>query len=64
MVLGTVEGDLQDIGKSAFKSMFEAASFEVHDLGIGTTWEAYKEQHSNVSDFGAPRLQGYEEILF
>ena len=34
MVLGTVAGDLHDIGKNIFKSMSEAAGFEVIDLGI------------------------------
>ncbi|MEW9122623.1 MAG: uroporphyrinogen decarboxylase family protein [Thermotaleaceae bacterium] len=28
------------------------------------TWELYREQNPNVSDFGAPKLQGYEEMLF
>jgi dimethylamine corrinoid protein len=31
IVLGTVSGDLHDIGKNIFKSMSEAAGFEVHD---------------------------------
>lgn len=34
MVLGTVSGDLHDIGKNIFRSMAEAAGFAVHDLGI------------------------------
>lgn len=34
IVLGTVEGDLHDIGKNIFRSMAEAAGFEVYDLGI------------------------------
>lgn len=34
IVLATVHGDLHDIGKNIFKSMAEAAGFEVHDLGI------------------------------
>jgi len=34
IVLGTVHGDLHDIGKNIFRSMAEAAGFEVHDLGI------------------------------
>ena len=34
IVLGTVQGDLHDIGKNIFKSMVEAAGFEVFDLGI------------------------------
>ncbi|MBB6217331.1 hypothetical protein HNQ80_003450 [Anaerosolibacter carboniphilus] len=29
-----------------------------------TTWEQYKAQHPNVSELGAPKLQGFEERLF
>jgi len=28
------------------------------------TWDQYKEAHPKVSDFGEPKLQGYEEALF
>jgi len=34
IVLGTVKGDLHDIGKNLVGSMLEGAGFEVHDLGI------------------------------
>ncbi|NLM53012.1 MAG: cobalamin-binding protein [Firmicutes bacterium] len=34
IVLGTVEGDMHDIGKNIFKCMAEAAGFAVHDLGV------------------------------
>jgi len=34
IVLATVFGDLHDIGKNIFRSMVEAAGFEVIDLGI------------------------------
>jgi len=34
ILLGTVQGDLHDIGKNIFKSMCEAAGFEVLDIGI------------------------------
>jgi corrinoid protein of di/trimethylamine methyltransferase len=33
MVLGTVAGDIHDIGKNLVKIMLEAGGFEVHDLG-------------------------------
>lgn len=33
IVLGTVEGDIHDIGKNLVKVMFEAAGWVVHDLG-------------------------------
>jgi corrinoid protein of di/trimethylamine methyltransferase len=33
VVIGTVEGDIHDIGKNLVKMMFEVAGFTVHDLG-------------------------------
>lgn len=41
IVLGTVSGDLHDIGKNIFKSMAEAAGFTVHDLGIDQPISAF-----------------------
>ncbi len=37
MILGTVAGDIHDIGKSLVEMMFIANGFEVVDLGIGVT---------------------------
>jgi 5-methyltetrahydrofolate--homocysteine methyltransferase len=34
VVIGTVEGDLHDIGKTLVSMMLESAGFEVHDLGV------------------------------
>ncbi|WP_207876560.1 cobalamin B12-binding domain-containing protein, partial [Clostridium sp. HV4-5-A1G] len=34
VVLGTVKGDIHDIGKDIFKGMLEANGFEVIDLGV------------------------------
>jgi 5-methyltetrahydrofolate--homocysteine methyltransferase len=34
VVIGTVEGDLHDIGKNLVKYMLDAAGFEVEDLGV------------------------------
>ena len=33
VVIGTVQGDVHDIGKNIVKLMFEVAGFTVHDLG-------------------------------
>ncbi len=33
IVIGVVQGDVHDIGKNIVKMMFDAAGFEVHDLG-------------------------------
>jgi 5-methyltetrahydrofolate--homocysteine methyltransferase len=37
VALGTVQGDLHDIGKSLVGMMLESAGFEVHDLGTDVT---------------------------
>ncbi|MEM2942573.1 MAG: corrinoid protein [Candidatus Bathyarchaeia archaeon] len=34
VVIGTVEGDLHDIGKNIVATMLRSAQFEVHDLGV------------------------------
>jgi len=41
MVIGTVKGDIHDIGKNLVVMMMEGAGFEVIDLGINTHAEAY-----------------------
>jgi len=41
VVLGTVRGDLHDIGKNLVKMMIEGAGFEVIDLGIDVTPEKF-----------------------
>jgi 5-methyltetrahydrofolate--homocysteine methyltransferase len=41
MVIGTVKGDIHDIGKNLVGMMMEGAGFEVVDLGINTDAEAY-----------------------
>jgi 5-methyltetrahydrofolate--homocysteine methyltransferase len=43
MVIGTVKGDIHDIGKNLVGMMMEGAGFEVVDLGINTEAEAYIE---------------------
>jgi methylmalonyl-CoA mutase cobalamin-binding domain/chain len=41
VVIGTVKGDIHDIGKNLVGMMFEGAGFEVIDLGINTDVEEY-----------------------
>ncbi|MBP6440686.1 MAG: corrinoid protein [Caldilineaceae bacterium] len=43
MVIGTVKGDIHDIGKNLVTMMMEGAGFEVFDLGINNSAEAYLE---------------------
>lgn len=43
MVIGTVKGDIHDIGKNLVGMMMEGAGFEVVDLGINNAVESYME---------------------
>jgi methylmalonyl-CoA mutase cobalamin-binding domain/chain len=43
-VIGTVEGDVHDIGKNLVKMMFEVAGFMVHDLGRDVKLEKFVEE--------------------
>ena len=59
IVIGTVEGDLHDIGKNIFKSMSEAAGFEVYDLGIDVSPNAFVEKVKEVQ----PQVIGMSGVL-
>jgi 5-methyltetrahydrofolate--homocysteine methyltransferase len=41
VILGTVKGDLHDIGKNLVAMMLEGAGFEIVDLGVDVTPEAF-----------------------
>ncbi|MEM9277370.1 MAG: B12-binding domain-containing protein [Pseudomonadota bacterium] len=41
MVIGTVKGDIHDIGKNLVGMMMEGAGFDVHDIGINTDVDGY-----------------------
>jgi methanogenic corrinoid protein MtbC1 len=41
VVIGTVQGDLHDIGKSLVATLLAAHGFEVHDLGADVPVEAF-----------------------
>ena len=43
MVIGTVKGDIHDIGKNLVAMMLEGAGFEVVDIGINNSVEEYFE---------------------
>ncbi|PJE28230.1 Methionine synthase [Pseudooceanicola marinus] len=43
MVIGTVKGDIHDIGKNLVSMMMEGAGFEIVDLGINNPVEEYIE---------------------
>jgi corrinoid protein of di/trimethylamine methyltransferase len=40
-VMGTVKGDIHDIGKNLCNIMLEGAGFEVHDLGVNVSPEKF-----------------------
>ena len=44
VVIGTVEGDVHDIGKNLVKMMFEVAGWTVHDLGKDVKLERFVEE--------------------
>jgi methanogenic corrinoid protein MtbC1 len=51
IVIGTVEGDIHDIGKNLVKIMFEAAGWTVHDLGRDVELSRFvKEQNETQAD--------------
>ncbi|MDO9534895.1 MAG: corrinoid protein [Bacillota bacterium] len=57
VAIGTVKGDLHDIGKNLVKMMLEGAGFEVIDLGVDVTTdkfvEAVKEHKPNIIGMSA-----------
>lgn len=52
VVIGTVEGDIHDIGKTLVAIMLRGAGFEVHDLGrdvkVEKYWETAKAVGANI----------------
>ncbi|HEV8157320.1 MAG TPA: corrinoid protein [Gaiellales bacterium] len=44
VVIGTVKGDVHDIGKNLVNIMLEGAGFTVHDLGVNVAPEKFVEQ--------------------
>jgi len=57
VAIGTVKGDLHDIGKNLVKMMLEGAGFEVVDLGVDVSAEKYveavKEHKPNIIGMSA-----------
>ncbi|MBO6790972.1 MAG: B12-binding domain-containing protein [Dinoroseobacter sp.] len=59
MVIGTVKGDIHDIGKNLVSMMMEGAGFEVVDLGINTAADEYLEALENEQ----PDILGMSALL-
>lgn len=70
IVIGTVRGDLHDIGKNLVKIFFEIAGFEVIDLGIDVPVEGfinavrkYKPQIIGMSSALTTTMYGMKEVI-
>ena len=70
VVIGTVQGDVHDIGKNIIKMMFEVAGFTVHDLGRDVPLEDFvKEQIRTDSEIVAlsammtTTMMGMEKVI-
>lgn len=59
VIIGTVQGDLHDIGKNLVAMMLKGAGFEVIDLGVDVATEKFIEQAEAVK----PQLIGMSALL-
>ncbi len=59
VIMGTVKGDLHDIGKNLCIMMLRGSGFVVHDLGVDTSLDEFMEA---VEEHGA-RLMGMSALL-
>ena len=59
MVIGTVKGDIHDIGKNLVGMMMEGAGFEVYDLGVNTDFEQF---HAAINEH-SPDILGMSALL-
>jgi corrinoid protein of di/trimethylamine methyltransferase len=48
VVIGTVKGDIHEIGKNLVGMMLSASGFEVHDLGVDVPFERFAEKAREV----------------
>jgi corrinoid protein of di/trimethylamine methyltransferase len=48
VVLGTIQGDLHDVGKNIVKIMLQASGFDVHDLGVDVPVRRFVETAEQV----------------
>ncbi len=59
ILLGTVEGDIHDLGKNIVNMLLSCHNFVVHDLGVNVTAAAFAEQAEKVQ----PHLVGLSGLL-
>ncbi len=51
VVIGTVEGDVHDIGKSICSTMLQCGGFEIHDLGRDVPKQKFIDEIKNGANF-------------
>jgi methanogenic corrinoid protein MtbC1 len=59
VLLGTVKGDIHDIGKDIFRGMLEANGFDVMDLGVDVPKEMFLKKYEEY----APHILGLSGVL-
>lgn len=59
IVLGTVKGDIHDLGKNIFRMLADSSGFEVHDLGVDVEPATFVAQ---VKEF-RPQVMGLSALL-
>ena len=59
MVIGTVRGDLHDIGKNIVKMLLESVGFAVYDLGVDVPPERFVEEIQKTK----PDILGMSALL-
>jgi 5-methyltetrahydrofolate--homocysteine methyltransferase len=59
VVIGTVKGDLHDIGKNLVSLMLEGAGYEIVDLGVDVPAEEFVKQVTNIK----PDIVGMSALL-
>ncbi len=59
LLIGTVRGDLHDIGKNLVSMMAEGAGFEVHDIGVDQSLEKFLA----AADKFKPNIVGMSALL-
>jgi 5-methyltetrahydrofolate--homocysteine methyltransferase len=63
VIIGTVSGDLHDIGKNLVAIMLEGAGFEIIDLGTDVQPEKFIEEINNRSGHESPLIVGLSALL-
>ena len=66
IVLGTVKGDIHDLGKNIFKMLADSSGFEVHDLGVDVEPTSFvneiRQTHPQILGLSALLTTALEEM--